>query len=172
MIIKWKKRRERAIKEEKKSFTFKVRGAYFIFFLNLMAAGDVGSEDHIFHIDRPELVADVVAAVEEAFGLLPPLGEEEPPLELLPPAGLEAAAAAAAADALRYSREGPHRRRVPSSEADTRRCGYRGFQWTQFTVREWPVKVANGNSRRMCQTNTLWSVEIRISMTFTDIIFF
>ena len=94
-----------------------------------MATRDVGSEDHIFHIDGPELVADVVAVVEEAFGLPLPLGEEEPPLELLlPPAGLEAAAAAAAAEALRYSREGPHRRRVPSSEADTRRCGYRGFQ--------------------------------------------
>lgn len=127
--MKKEKRKSNHKEDEKKSFTFKVKRRLFLFFPKFCWPHvTLGSEDHIFHIDGPELVADVVAVVEEAFGLLPPLGEEEPPLELLPPAGLEAAAAAAAAEALRYSREGPHRRRVPSSEADTRRCGYRGFQ--------------------------------------------
>ena len=58
----------------------------------------------------------------------------------------------------RNSWPGPHRRTVPSSEAEARRWGQRGFQWTQLTVREWPVNVANGISRRICQTNTLLSI--------------
>ena len=74
------------------------------------------------HGDGPELVDGAAAAEvpDEGFGLLLPLpGEEKGPApEWLPPL---VAAAAAATAALRNSCEGPQRRSVPSSEAETRR---------------------------------------------------
>ena len=43
---------------------------------------------------------------------------------------------------LRYFSAGPQTRTVPSSEAETRTRGKTGFQVTQLTVREWPLKTA------------------------------
>ena len=42
-------------------------------------------------------------------------------------------------------------RTVVSSEALANKWGYRGFQWTQFTVRVWPFSTEIGCSRFICQ---------------------
>lgn len=53
--------------------------------------------------------------------------------------------------------QGPHILTVVSSEALTNICGYLGFQATQLTVREWPVRTAIGFSCFKCQMKILLS---------------
>lgn len=63
---------------------------------------------------------------------------------------------------------GPQMRTVPSSEHEANIDGYTGFQLTQLTVRVWPVRVAKGSSRRICQMYTVLSslpLAIKLSLT-------